>query len=225
MSDQSKEAGLNWRENDVPVARAFDDPYYSLRDGAAETQHVFIEGNRLPQRLSDGFQVAELGFGTGLNLVVLLNEWRKLEKPGRIQFTSFEAFPIKPNDAARAMAAFRDYSEIAETVLTGFNRSPFSLQLPDLSAEVIEGDARQTVTMWKGVADAWFLDGFSPAKNPELWEADLMQAVFDKTASGGTVATYTAAGHVRQKLTDVGFEVERVPGFAHKRHMTIAHKP
>ena len=224
MSDQSKPTELEWRENNVPVAKRFDDPYFSLRDGMAETRHVFIKGNDLRNRLKDGFHVAELGFGTGLNLAVLLAEWVSLGQAGQIRFTGFEAFPISKAEAARALAAFPELSTAAQ-LLNGFDRMPFELKSETILAHVVEGDARRSVAQWDGQADAWFLDGFSPAKNPELWEAGLMQAVFDKTASGGTVATYTAAGHVRQKLSDVGFEVERVPGFAHKRHMTIARKP
>jgi len=87
-----------------------------------------------------------------------------------------------------------------------------------LSVEV--GDARQTVPAWEGRADAWFLDGFAPARNPELWEEALMQAVAARTAPGGTCATYSAAGAVRRALDAAGFAVERRPGFGRKRHMT-----
>ena len=85
---------------------------------------------------------------------------------------------------------------------------------------MVQGDARDTLPAWDGAADAWYLDGFSPAKNPELWGADLMQAVANHTAPGGTFATYTAAGHVRRGLSQAGFHVERIPGYGRKRHMT-----
>ena len=98
------------------------------------------------------------------------------------------------------------------------------IDLPDLQFRLIIRDARQTLRDWDGMADAWFLDGFSPAKNPELWEEDLMQAVADHTREGGTAATYTAAGHVRRGLQSAGFDVERVAGFGRKRHMTRAWK-
>ena len=92
----------------------------------------------------------------------------------------------------------------------------------DVTLTVIKGDARDTLPMWQGRADAWYLDGFSPAKNPELWNPALMRAVADHTAKGGTAATYTAAGHVRRSLELAGFAVERVTGFGRKRHMTRA---
>ncbi len=86
------------------------------------------------------------------------------------------------------------------------------------------GDARQTLPAWGGVADAWYLDGFSPAKNPELWSDEMMLAVGAHTVAGGTCATYTAAGHVRRALTAAGFAVERVAGHGTKRHMTVGRK-
>jgi tRNA U34 5-methylaminomethyl-2-thiouridine-forming methyltransferase MnmC len=89
-----------------------------------------------------------------------------------------------------------------------------------MSVEVVEGDARDCLPLWQGKADAWYLDGFSPAKNPELWSPDLMEEVARHTAPGGTFATYTAAGFVRRGLRDAGFAVERLPGHGSKRHMT-----
>ena len=94
------------------------------------------------------------------------------------------------------------------------------LQLGPITAEIIIGDARQSLPAWQGRADAWFLDGFSPAKNPELWSPDLMAEVGRHTAPAGTFATYTAAGHVRRALAEAGFIVERRAGHGRKRHMT-----
>jgi len=89
-----------------------------------------------------------------------------------------------------------------------------------VTLEVITGDIAETLPNWAGQADAWFLDGFSPAKNPAMWAPDVMQAVGDHTTAGGTLATYTAAGHVRRALEDAGFTITRTPGFGRKRHMT-----
>ncbi|MEM8538143.1 MAG: tRNA (5-methylaminomethyl-2-thiouridine)(34)-methyltransferase MnmD, partial [Pseudomonadota bacterium] len=99
------------------------------------------------------------------------------------------------------------------------------ITLPDLQFEMILGDARKTLTAWHGQADAWYLDGFSPAKNPELWQPDLMAEVARCTLPGGTAATYTAAGFMRRGLDAAGFDVTRVPGYGRKRHMTVARKP
>ena len=219
-----RKADLEWREGGVPVSRRFDDPYYSLENGLEETRHVFLAGNDLPGRFCDGFHVAELGFGTGLNLLATLAEWRKAGGKGVLRFTSFEAFPMGADDMIRAQAGFDDLSQIAAELAGHWQAGAHEIRLPDLEFHLIAGDARETLRAWDGQADAWYLDGFSPAKNPELWEPRLMREVFEHTAPDGTAATYTAAGFVRRGLQEAGFAVIRVPGYGRKRHMTRAVK-
>lgn len=204
---------LAWRAGGVPVSTRFDDPYFSLAGGLAETRHVFLAGNDLPARLQPGFQVAELGFGTGLNLLALA---QVAQVP--VRFTSFEAFPMSSGQMERAHAAFPELADLAAQMRAG--DSAGRMQVGLVEAEVIVGDARQSVRTWQGRADAWFLDGFSPARNPEMWEGDLLAQVALHTAADGTFATYTAAGLVRRALAAGGFTVERRPGFAGKRHMS-----
>ncbi len=214
MSDQS--GLLDWRAGEVPVSRRFEDSYYSLHDGLAETRHVFLAGNRLPERLAPGFHVAELGFGTGLNLLALLEAARG--QAGPIRYTSFEAFAMPPADMARALAAFPELETGA--LLAAMESGARRFALGPLEVALVIGDARATLPGWTGRADAWFLDGFAPARNPELWEPGLLAEVARHTAPGGTFATYTAAGAVRRALAEAGFAVERVPGFGRKRHMS-----
>lgn len=209
---------LDWRDATIPVSRQFDDPYFSLAGGLEETRHVFLTGNGLPGRFRDGFRIAELGFGTGLNLLAVLLSHRG---PGHLHYTSFEAFPMPAADIARALEAFPEVAGVAEPFLRQWAAGATVMEFPNLTATVILGDARETLPHWTGHADAWFLDGFSPAKNPELWSEDLMAEVGRHTAPGGTFATYTAAGHVRRALADAGFEVTRQPGFGRKRHMSV----
>nr|WP_321506990.1 tRNA (5-methylaminomethyl-2-thiouridine)(34)-methyltransferase MnmD [uncultured Celeribacter sp.] len=210
-------AAISWRDGTIPVSTRFDDPYFSLASGLEETRHVFLQGNDLPARLRHGFQVAELGFGTGLNMLALA-----LICPSEItvKFTSFEAFPMQAEDIRSALSAFPEAAAIADPFLDAWARGARQFRLGALEVDIRLGDARDTLAQWDGQADAWFLDGFSPAKNPELWGEDLMREVGTHTAPGGTFATYTAAGHVRQKLTEAGFAVERIPGFGRKRHMS-----
>jgi tRNA U34 5-methylaminomethyl-2-thiouridine-forming methyltransferase MnmC len=212
-------AEVVWR-GPVPVSARFDDPYYSLEDGLAESRHVFLAGNGLPERFRPGFHVAELGFGTGLNALAAWAAWRSAGVPGELRFTSFEAFPMASGDMRRALAAWPELSELAALLPEGWHRGDGALVLPGLRLTVITGDARERLPEWDGRADAWFLDGFGPAKNPELWEPALMAEVACHTAPGGTFATYSAAGPVRRALAAAGFEVERVPGYGRKRHMT-----
>ena len=218
-------ADLDWRDGVIPVSTRFDDPYFSLNDGLSETRHVFLAGNRLAERLCDGFQVAELGFGTGLNLLALQILWAGMGAPGTLRFTSFEAFPMQAADIARALDHFPEARAMADPFLTQWAVGQTRLSLPGIEAEIVIGDARATLPAWPGRADAWFLDGFSPAKNPELWADDLMAEVAAHTAPNGTFATYTAAGAVRRALSAAGFAVERQPGHGRKRHMSVGRLP
>jgi tRNA U34 5-methylaminomethyl-2-thiouridine-forming methyltransferase MnmC len=217
MTTPDQPPELDWRDGTIPVSRRFDDPYFSLAGGLAETQHVFLAGNGLPGRFRDGFRIAELGFGTGLNLLATLSAH---QGPGLLHYTSFEAFPMPAPDIARALTAFPALAQISQPFLEQWARGATTLHFANLTARIIMGDARETLPAWEGRADAWFLDGFSPAKNPELWSPEVMTEVARHTAPGGTFATYTAAGHVRRALADAGFTVTRQPGFGRKRHMT-----
>ena len=213
MCDQDQRPDLDWREGGIPVSQRFDDPYFSLAGGLAETRHVFLAGNDLPQRLVPGFHVAELGFGTGLNLLALA---QIASQPTR--FTTFEAFPMDLAQLEQAHAAFPELAALTAQLRAGYPARRF--QVGQVQVDIIIGDARDTLPRWDGAADAWFLDGFSPAKNPELWGEALMGAVGAHTAPGGSFATYSAAGHVRRSLASAGFSVTRAPGYAGKRHMS-----
>lgn len=221
MDDQTP---LDWRDGRVPVSTRFDDPYYSLDNGLAETQYVFLAGNGLPDRFKNGFQIAELGFGTGLNLLAALKLWRDSGQTGQMRFTTFELYPLAAADMIRAQSEFPEVADIAAELAPFWEQGATAIDLRDLQFRMITGDARQTLPKWADQADAWFLDGFAPAKNPELWEPDLMAEVGQHTAPDGTAATYSAAGAIRRALEAGGFTVDRIPGFGRKRHMTVGRK-
>mgnify|MGYP006171741335 CR=1 FL=1 len=121
---------------------------------------------------------------------------------------------------ARALEHFPEARAVADAFLDHWAAGRRNFELGPMQVQVVIGDARETLPAWEGMADAWFLDGFSPAKNPELWSPDLMAEVARHTAPGGSFATYTAAGHVRRALADAGFAVERRTGHGRKRHMS-----
>jgi tRNA U34 5-methylaminomethyl-2-thiouridine-forming methyltransferase MnmC len=222
MSDQK--ANLEWRDGAVPISTRFDDPYFSLENGLAETRHVFLAGNDLPARFSPGFHIAELGFGTGLNLLTTWAAWDASGQTTPLRFTSFEGFPMSADEMARALEAFPSLAEYARRLVAAWAEDNTLATLDGIEARVVIGDARETLPAQDWQADAWFLDGFSPAKNPELWDADLIQQVGLHTKPDGTAATYTAAGFVRRNIEAAGFDVTRVPGYGRKRHMTTARK-
>ncbi|OJH44762.1 tRNA (5-methylaminomethyl-2-thiouridine)(34)-methyltransferase MnmD [Paracoccus sp. SM22M-07] len=209
---------LDWRDGTIPVSTRFDDPYFSLAGGLAETRHVFLAGNDLPARLVAGFHVAELGFGTGLNLLALA---QIAAQP--IRMTSFEAYPMGVAQLEQAHAAFPELADLAAQLRSGWG-SP-QIRVGQVTLDLVLGDVADTLPAWQGRADAWFLDGFSPAKNPQMWDNAIMAQVGLHTAPGGSFATYTAAGHVRRALGRAGFQVNRQPGFGSKRHMSVGRMP
>ena len=223
MQDQHPD--LEWRDGAVPVATQFHDPYFSLLDGLAETKHVFLAGNDLPERFCDGFHVAELGFGTGLNFLATWAAWRETGIGGTIKFTTFEAYPMRAADMVKALTSFPTLKDLAVPLLEAMSEGGARHTFDGIELDIVYGDARKALPQWDGIADAWYLDGFSPAKNPELWGPELLAGVARHTSPNGTAATYTAAGFVRRGLQDAGFVVDRVAGFGGKRHMTRAKLP
>ncbi|MBX2855337.1 MAG: tRNA (5-methylaminomethyl-2-thiouridine)(34)-methyltransferase MnmD [Rhodobacteraceae bacterium] len=235
-------ADIAWTETGAPRAAAYDDVYFSERDGRAETEHVFLAGNGLPERWRgpDVFTIGELGFGVGLNFCATWATWAawtegQPEATPTLHYVSFELHPPRAEDIRRALAPWPDLAARAETFLSsaiwppdpGWRRLRLS-ETPRLELSLAIGDARAMITRWPEAlpkADAWHLDGFSPAKNPELWEAGLLKSVAACTAPGGTAATYSAAGWVRRNLDAAGFETKKIPGPLGKRDMTTAALP
>lgn len=229
--DEAKENGLTWHE-DMPYSTVFGDHYYSRADGRAECDHVFLEGNDLPERWSktDHFTIAELGFGTGLNFAETWRQWHNHRPPGaRLSFVSFECSPLTARQMAKALTVWPDLNPFVQALAGAWPTQPekrFSLAFGDaVTLDLHIGDVNATLPRWTGSADAWFLDGFAPARNTGMWSDTLMREVFGHTTADGTFATYTAAGWVRRNLAKAGFNVRKVRGFAGKRDMTRGHKP
>jgi len=224
---------LTWTDDGQPRSRLYGDVYFSTADGLAETRAVFLAGCGLPQawRGRDRFVIGELGFGTGLNILALLDLWRREGPPqGRLHVFSVEAHPLAAAEAARALAAWPELTDLAELLVSrwpGRARGVHRVELPELRAilDVAVGDAADALRDWTGRADAWFLDGFSPALNPAMWTEALMALVAARSAPGAAAATFTVAGSVRRALAAAGFEAAKRPGFGRKRERLEARLP
>lgn len=224
---------LTWTEEGEPRSGRFGDVYFSRDDGLAETRAVFLEGCGLPDAWMgrDHFTVAELGFGTGLNIAALLDLWRRTRpEGGRLHIFSIEGFPLTAAEAARALGAWPELTEATEVLIAdwpaatpGFHR----VGLPGFDAvlDLAVGDAAWALEQWSGSADAWFLDGFSPALNPGMWSPDVMALIAERSAPGARLATFTVAGAVRRGLAGQGFVVEKRPGHGRKRERLEARLP
>ena len=224
---------LDWSDG-APRSTAFDDGYFAAGDGLAESRAVFLAGLGLPEawRGRDRFTVAELGFGTGLNVLALLQLWRdhRPSPHARLHLFSVEAYPLAPDDARRALAAWPELAPLAAPLLARWPRGRAGLHRfdwPELGAtlDLVVGEALPAVTGWSGAADGWMLDGFAPSRNPEMWSPELLAAVAARTRPGGAAATFTVAGAVRRGLEAAGFAVAKRPGHGRKRERLEARLP
>ncbi len=220
-------AHLDFTADGTPFSSQFGDVYHASQGGPAQARHVFLGGNDLPQRWQgrERFVILETGFGLGLNFLATWQAWRQ-DPQGcrRLHFLSFEKHPLTAHDLALAQRAWPEFAELAAALqaqwppLTpGIHRRHFAGGRVVLT--LVFGDATTQLRAVDAAVDAFFLDGFSPAKNPELWTPALCQALARLAAPGATLATWSVAGQLRQALVDAEFDVDKHPGFAGKRQM------
>ena len=222
---------LEWRDDGAPVSRTSDDVYFSADDGLAETRTVFLNGCGLPDAWAgrEQFTVAELGFGTGLNFLALWELWAatRPSPSARLNFVSFEGTPLDREQAQRAHSKWPDLKVYADKLIDRWPdraRGVRQIEWPDagLRLTLHIDDISVALPDARFSADAWFLDGFSPAKNPDMWDPALYPRLAERSASRARLGTYTVAGHVRRGLTEAGFTVEKQPGHGRKRERLAA---
>ncbi len=224
---------LDWT-GDGPRSTRFDDVYFQLSDGLAESRAVFLEGCGLPERFAGrrSFHVGELGFGTGLNILALIDLWRR-HRPhpaARLTVVSVEGYLISAEDAARALAAFPELAEAAAELLAQWpdrRAGRHILDFPEFGATLILclGEVEPVLETLEARMDAWFLDGFAPARNPDMWTEAVLSRVAQLSAPGCVVSSFTVAGEVRRRLAAAGFAVAKRPGFGRKRERLEAVMP
>ena len=221
---------LSW-QNGLPFSSRFDDVYFSAESGLEEARHVFLKGNRLDQRFAtlsnkQGFTIGETGFGTGLNFLCAWQLFEQVAPEGAsLDFFSTEKFPLDVDELRAALAIWPDlkpfYDELIQhwwRWVPGWNRWNFADGRVRLTLAI--GDVDETLPQLpSGSVDAWFLDGFSPSKNPEMWTDSVLMQLARTSNTEATMATYTSAGWVRRGLQRAGFSIEKVPGYGRKREM------
>lgn len=201
--------------------------YFSCQGGLDETQHVFIDGNDLPGRFTQAnqFVIAETGFGSGLNFVASVACWLQMaNSEASLHYISLEKHPFSWDDLSRALRAWPSLLHISDELLAVYpplvpgmhTRTLFNGRV---RLTLLFGDAMEMLPDLNARVDAWFLDGFAPAKNSSLWNEDLFKLIAERTVAQGSIATYTVAGDVRRGLQSAGFAISKRPGFAQKREM------
>ncbi|MCE1181489.1 MAG: bifunctional tRNA (5-methylaminomethyl-2-thiouridine)(34)-methyltransferase MnmD/FAD-dependent 5-carboxymethylaminomethyl-2-thiouridine(34) oxidoreductase MnmC [Rhodocyclales bacterium] len=224
-------ARLEFADDGTPYSSSFGDVYHSAHGGPQQARHVFLGGNNLPRRWQNQhrFVILETGFGLGLNFLATWRAWRDdPQRSRRLHFISFEKHPFTAKDLASAQAAWPEFADLASELqkhwppLTpGIHR--LHLDQHQVILTLIFGDASTQLRAIDAAVDAFYLDGFSPAKNPELWTPELCKALARLAAPGATLATWSVAGHVREALQAAEFDLEKRPGFTGKRHMLAGH--
>lgn len=221
----------------VLKSEQFDDVYFSKEDGLAESNFVFIDGNDLQNRWkenlneSDRFVIGELGFGTGLNFLAAWKAFDRCAPEGcTLHFISLEKYPLTKKQIEDALQPWADdfadympaYLEKYPDDLTGVKTIKVKHRI---TLTIYFENVIQALSQFDGPVDAWFLDGFRPASNPDMWSEEVMAELARLSKSGTSFATFTAAGFVRRGLQAVGFDVRKVPGFGRKREMLVGEMP
>lgn len=244
MKSKIEPASVNWDENGTPFSTQFDDPYFSREDGLAESIQVFLETNRLPQRFADlsegeNFVIAETGFGTGLNFLLT---WRCFKEyapaSARLNYISVEGYPLRPEDLHKCLNQWPELSEFSAELEARYpvlvpghhwrlfeGRIGLQLIYDQLTPALQSLHPQISHHNWNAPlvgVDAWYLDGFAPAKNPDMWQDSIYPSIARLSHAGTSLSSFTAAGAVRRNLQDWGFEVEKMPGFGQKREMISA---
>lgn len=229
-----RHAEIHFNEENTPVSNQFDDVYFSNQDGLAETDYVFLQGNQLWERwISDKnahFVIAETGFGTGLNFFAVTQLFRQFRQQypnaplKRLHFISFEKYPLKLTALQQAHSAYPQFAELSQQ-LQDYWQSPikgcYRIHFDETTLDLWFGDVAENLPQLGDYMneriDAWFLDGFAPSKNPDMWNENLYRQMFRFTKPNGTFATFTAASAVRKGLIEAGFDVAKRKGFGKKR--------
>lgn len=222
---------LEWRDN-TPVSSHFDDVYYSLDDGLAESRYVFLQQNDLPRRWQQHqtaeFSILETGFGTGLNFIAAWQMWRKTAPENTsLHYISIEKYPLNADQIRRALSPWPELAEQTEHLaaqlpppLPGWHTLNFNndrLRLSLIFADI--GEALCQLGSSNITADAIFLDGFAPDKNPEMWTDAVLSGLANLASQNTTIASFTAVGRIRRQLQHCGFDMVKIAGFGRKRHM------
>lgn len=234
-------AKIHFNQENTPVSDKFDDVYFSNQDGLAETHYVFLEGNQLWERWINyqeaHFVIAETGFGTGLNFFAVTSLFREFRQKHpdsplkRLYFISFEKYPLPRDALQQAHLAYPQFSHLAQHLqqhwlnpIQGCYRFHFDETTLDLWFGDVAENLPQLGDYMNGKIDAWFLDGFAPSKNPDMWNEQLYQQMFRFTKPQGTFATFTAASAVRKGLENAGFNITKRKGFGKKRECLSGQK-
>ncbi|MGH1378809.1 MAG: tRNA (5-methylaminomethyl-2-thiouridine)(34)-methyltransferase MnmD [Alphaproteobacteria bacterium] len=217
--------------NHVPRSEIFDDVYFSPADGLAESRFVYLGGNNLSDSWSakDNFTICELGFGTGLNFLAvlqLLEQGGDSKSPNSLHYISFEKYPLSGGVIKDSLEHWPELDSSLCSLLANYPdvllNGTYDLMIKDnVKLTLVIGDVNDELPKINNLVDCWFMDGFKPRSNPDMWSDIVFSNMARLSSAGTTFSTFTAVGYVRRGLKSVGFDVSRVSGFGYKWHMLL----
>ncbi len=218
-----------------PISLSFNDRYFYKQNGLAESSYVFIKGNNLKERWKkltkdESFTIGELGFGCGLNFLNTLKKWKALQKEAKLNFVSIERFPLTALDLEKSLINYPDLKNEIKTLLKvypplsrGFHRINFEQE--NISLTLIFEDVHRglsDLTKSDVTFDAWFLDGFSPKENPEMWSSQVLKNISSLSHNQTSLSSFSASSMIKKSLEENNFEIRLTKGYKNKRHMIRA---
>jgi tRNA 5-methylaminomethyl-2-thiouridine biosynthesis bifunctional protein len=219
---------IDWRNDKTPISTHFDDIYFDVENGLAESQYVFVATNQIEEKSSSSLVVGEFGFGTGLNFFATAQEFLSHRSNSQLFYFSCEKFPLSPESIRKALSAWPQLKSLVDEFLQYYFRLPKGFSTIQLAGgrirlSIFFGEATEFAKNLNAIVDVWYFDGFAPKKNPEMWSQDLCQLVAKLSHSKSSFSSFSSAGFFRRQLKSVGAVVFKKRGFGRKREMSYGH--
>ena len=212
-------------------SKSYNDIYFDKLNGPQETEHVYLNTNNLTKKFKNKqkFVIAEIGFGTGLNFILTWKLWKENRKTnGSLTYISFENAPLSKKDIKKVYKKFKKLDGYSSFLLKNIparckSTHRIFIKADNINLILIYDDITSLIN-FNFKADTWFLDGFSPKKNPLVWTDKLFKQLYNFTNLDGSLSTFSVAGHIRRGLLKAGFKVSKVSGYGNKKEISYAFK-
>ncbi|MGA0163108.1 MAG: tRNA (5-methylaminomethyl-2-thiouridine)(34)-methyltransferase MnmD [Bdellovibrionota bacterium] len=217
---------IDWRQDQTPISKTFNDIYFDVDNGLAESHYVFVDTNEVFEKSSGNLNIGEFGFGTGLNFFATAQRFLSRQSSGRLFYYSCEKYPLSPQAIRKTMSRWPELHEIVEEFLQFYSRLPkgfgtFELANRKIRVSIFFGDAKDFLDELEASIDVWYFDGFAPKKNPEMWAMGICEKVAKLSHQKTSFSSFSSAGFFRRQLSSLGARVQKKRGYGRKREMSF----